>query len=146
MTRRIYLCKGRYALIDDDDAALVSRMDWYLVHGNRTHYASTGSSIVGKTQRAMHRLVMRAVPGQVVDHINGDGLDNRKANLRFVTAKQNANNRFEHDRFNLHSEGRIAPTPVQLPNPFDGLKQGARQRRLGRFRRAHKRAAELAAR
>lgn len=41
----------------------------------------------------MHRLLMAAPPGLVVDHINRDSLDNRKSNLRLVTVQQNACNR-----------------------------------------------------
>ena len=37
----------------------------------------------------MHRVILRAKPGQIVDHINRDTLDNRRANLRIVTASQN---------------------------------------------------------
>lgn len=42
---------------------------------------------------SLHRYLMKALPGQIVDHINGNPLDNRKANLRFVTAQQNGMNR-----------------------------------------------------
>ena len=46
------------------------------------------------TSMSMHRLVMNATnPEIVIDHINGDTLDNRKANLRFATVAQNAQNR-----------------------------------------------------
>jgi hypothetical protein len=41
----------------------------------------------------MHRSIMNPAPGLVVDHINGDGLDNRKANLRIATVSQNLANR-----------------------------------------------------
>lgn len=41
----------------------------------------------------MHRLIMRAKKGQILDHINGDRFDNRKENLRFCTNSQNLANR-----------------------------------------------------
>ena len=40
----------------------------------------------------MHRVIISAVPGQIVDHINRDTLDNRRGNLRIVTARQNVLN------------------------------------------------------
>jgi hypothetical protein len=41
----------------------------------------------------LHRYIMNAPDGVMVDHINGDIQDNRKANLRLVTAKENTWNR-----------------------------------------------------
>lgn len=41
----------------------------------------------------MHRLIIGAKTGEIVDHINGDGLDNRRCNLRVVTHSQNMQNR-----------------------------------------------------
>ena len=40
----------------------------------------------------MHRLIMQPSPDMVVDHINGDGLDNKRENLRIVTHGQNIRN------------------------------------------------------
>ena len=40
----------------------------------------------------MHRVIMGTAKGKFVDHINHNGLDNRKANLRFATIEQNAQN------------------------------------------------------
>jgi hypothetical protein len=57
----------------------------------------------GKEQRALHRVILCAKPGQIVDHINGDTLDNRRCNLRMVTARQNSTNSRPQDR-----EGRVA--------------------------------------
>ncbi len=42
---------------------------------------------------SLHRLVMNAPSKQIVDHINGDPLDNRKRNLRFVSAEESACNK-----------------------------------------------------
>jgi hypothetical protein len=41
----------------------------------------------------LHRVLLAAERGQIVDHINGDGLDNRRCNLRFATHSQNMANR-----------------------------------------------------
>lgn len=46
----------------------------------------------GVTSKALHRLIAGAKKGQVVDHINGDGLDNRSCNLRIATIQQNRAN------------------------------------------------------
>lgn len=93
MTREIPLSKGLVALVDDED------YDWLLADGKwhvtgYTHrlYAAR-TRWVGKRSfgERMHRLLL---PGTAyVDHINGNGLDNRRSNLRPASAAQNAQNR-----------------------------------------------------
>lgn len=81
------------ALIDSEDFDLVSQYNWYTsrkAHKGHCWYylkASTNKSIL------MHRLVMGAQKGQIIDHINGNTFDNRKENLRFCTRSQNMCNR-----------------------------------------------------
>ena len=86
----IELTRGFVALADEEDFALVSQFKWYASPNGRRTYA------VNKTGRRpsvhMHRLVIRAVKGQKVDHRNGNGLDNRRANLRFCSQTQNLGN------------------------------------------------------
>ena len=74
------------AEIDSQDFPLVAQFKW-TVNGR---YAET--KINGKTV-SMHRLIKYAKEGDVVDHINGEGLDNRRSNLRIVTVQGNALNR-----------------------------------------------------
>lgn len=91
MTVRIPLGKcGLFALIDDDDAPLVSQFVWGLKRhpaGERYFYAGKQ-----KPHALMHRMIVNAPKGVVVDHINGDRLDNRKANLRLCTHTENIRN------------------------------------------------------
>ena len=56
-----------------------------------------------RTEILMHRQIMKIPPGMLIDHINHNGLDNRKANLRPVTYAQNAWNK---RKLNLISTSR----------------------------------------
>lgn len=82
--------QGRHALIDNDDFAHVSRYKW---HSDRNGYAvrTTSFWIEGAKKHQhiyMHRELICAPPGQIVDHINRNKVDNRKDNLRFCTISQ----------------------------------------------------------
>lgn len=88
--KRIPLTQGKYALVDDEDYDLVSPYTWGLNKGANTFYAN--SRIGGrKNQKTiiMHRLIVNAPKGKQVDHINGNGLDNRRSNLRICTQQHN---------------------------------------------------------
>lgn len=87
----IFQCLNGTVLIDAADLPLVEGQKWSLFRG----YARSGSARRGEG-RAMHRVIMGAGAGEVVDHVNGDPSDNRRANLRFCTAQENARNRRPH--------------------------------------------------
>ncbi len=105
---RVPLSNGGIALIDRVDwfAALTyharNGLSYYLRPCDRTwrrttstkwQYAVTDLKHHGHRATAtMHRLVMRAEPGHIVDHINGDRFDNLRSNLRFCTHQQNIQN------------------------------------------------------
>src|ERR1700761_3055809 len=93
--KEIKLKGGEICLVDDDDFDLVSGYKWYLSHGKNTNYARS------KSQRpnhvAMHRLILNLTdPKQIVDHIDGNGLNNVRKNLRICTVGQNLCNRTPH--------------------------------------------------
>lgn len=81
---KITLTNGSICLIDDEDYDLLSKYKWRL---NDQGY------ILSEKVGRIHRVIMKAKEGQLVDHINCDRLDNRKSNLRFCTKSQNGMNR-----------------------------------------------------
>jgi hypothetical protein len=104
--RKIPLTQGKYAIVDPEDYKELAKYNWYAKKCERRYYAERW----GKTQLRlqlrrgrqgsrtrgaikMHRVIMGDVEGKFIDHINHDGLDNRKANLRFATTQQNTWNK-----------------------------------------------------
>lgn len=79
-----------FALIDEDDLDRVSRSVWRLTRDG--YVRATSKKHLASHHRMLHAYILRVEPGQIADHINGDKLDNRKANLRIVSAAQNAQN------------------------------------------------------
>jgi hypothetical protein len=86
---RVPLTLGKFALIDDADAPLLAGHRW-TAHINRGVWYAR--SRLGGPTVLLHRLVLNAPSGVIVDHRNGDGLDNRRSNLRLATNAQNCRN------------------------------------------------------
>ncbi len=91
--RYLPLTRGRHALVDAADYETLSRYKWSLHDAGKgkAQYAVRGNR--GR-KLFMHREIMQPAPGMVVDHINRNGLDNRRANLRVCTRLQNLQNRY----------------------------------------------------
>lgn len=87
--RYIPLTQGRVAVVDASDYAWLSLHKWHLVNPRGRCYA--GRCCHGK-RVSMHREIMQPLDGYVVDHIDGDGLNNRRSNLRICTVRQNLQN------------------------------------------------------
>lgn len=100
----VYKGEKYETVLDARDVQKVASYSWSL----RTQFYKYGKPLKSPTvyisgsrpdgrggQRCiyLHRLLMAPPKGLVVDHINGDGMDNRRENLRVVTRAQNAQNR-----------------------------------------------------
>jgi hypothetical protein len=84
--RRIPLGGGLFAIIDASDYDEISKYKWRASHHGRTVYATCVKR--GRVVY-MHRLIMKARKGSLVDHTDGNGLNNRRCNLRMCTHQQN---------------------------------------------------------
>lgn len=84
MTKEIDLTQGLKAIVDDDMFDEINQYKWcsHKMRKNRTVYAT-------RLVRMHHVVIGFPPPGYVVDHINGNGLDNRRENLRIITNKEN---------------------------------------------------------
>jgi hypothetical protein len=92
---RIPLSNGGEAIVDNDRFEELLKWKW---RKNKDGYAHRTAHRKGKTKREtiivlIHRAIIGATPGQIVDHINRDRLDNRRSNLRIVNRVEHAQNR-----------------------------------------------------
>lgn len=131
MTVQIELPRGRVALIDDEDETLIAGYGWWVAVSRGVHrpteYAR-GYTRGVRYQPLMHKLL---TGWTLVDHINGNGLDNRRENLRPATRSQNMGNRRKIGRLatsqykgvSLHTQERrwVVYIGFELGKHFVGL-------------------------
>lgn len=106
--KEIPLTRGMVALVDDEDYEWLSAYRWYARPGYQTFYAVRGIQN-GKSVRTiyMHREIIHPEPGMHTDHLNHNGLDNRRCNLRSCTHQENLSN-----------------CVLKRPNEYRGVQQG----------------------
>lgn len=91
--REIALTKGLVTVIDDADFDMLAAYRWHAASSGGAFYAKHSQSVDGKSRPLwMHRFIMGSPVGMIVDHIDGNPLNNRRANLRVVTHAQNMKN------------------------------------------------------
>jgi len=93
--REIPLTQGKIALVDEEDYAFLSQFHWTAIKRPRGWHAFRMRKVMVNVWRPlyMHRVILGEPKGLLVDHRNGDGLDNRRHNLRSCTKSQNGQNR-----------------------------------------------------
>jgi hypothetical protein len=118
----IPLPNNEWAVIDEEDFPLVNPYSWCTKKGSTKRYVDTylGKDENGKQKhQVMHRMITDAPKGMLVDHKNGNTYDNRRANLRVCTSRQNNVNRGGPQKGNRHG--------------FKGIWQKNDQKRIKRW-------------
>lgn len=93
--KEIVCTYGGIALVDDEDYGKVKDLHWNdYNHGYPRTFSRKGSGPL--TSQCMHNIIFPPKKGFVIDHINGNKLDNRKQNLRYATHNGNSQNRLPH--------------------------------------------------
>jgi len=104
--KRIRLTQGEFAIVDDADFEYLNQWKWYFKKYPKTGYATRAPWENGKQYTLfMHTLILKTPKGMCSDHINGNGLDNRKSNLRTCTYQQNAFNRKKRQNMTSRFKG-----------------------------------------
>ncbi len=98
LSKRSQKWKGMVAWVDERDYLLVSSYSWHAQEKRSTFYAATRvahPASPGRTTLRMHRLILGLEfgDGRLIDHIDGNGLNNQRSNLRIATNSQNQMNR-----------------------------------------------------
>lgn len=110
------LMHGQILRIDEADMPLVQQYRWHAKQEGRSWYAY-GNTYDPEGKRGvikLHRLLLNALPSQFVDHVDGNGMNNTRANLRIATKQQNQanvrkrlSNRTGYKGVQQHHDGRF---------------------------------------
>ena len=92
MVIEIALNQGYVALVDEIDLRIVRGINWFVHPSRKTFYVKRNNPGHQAGVSMLHRLIMDPGPGEVVGHINGNGLDNRRCNLRVCSDIENRRN------------------------------------------------------
>ena len=94
MSKRIPLTQGKVAIVDDADFLWLNEHKWHVtIHSSRCYAVRHAKDNGRRSKVYMHRVILDPLFNKDTDHINGDGLDNRRRNLRACTRSQNQMNK-----------------------------------------------------
>ena len=118
--KKIELTQGKFAIVDDDDYEYLKQYKWFASTGGKRgkFYAVRGEKNAGKYRLIlMHRVINNTPNGMVTDHINLNTLDNRKANLRSCSTRENSYNR------PIHKNNKLGYKGVYVNTSYKGRKK-----------------------
>ncbi len=94
VVKKVPLTKGQFALVDDEDFERINQFKWFAKEDGKTFYAKRHVRKNGhKIGLSMANVIMGVPHGVIVDHIDQNGLNNTRQNLRVCTKGQNQRNR-----------------------------------------------------
>lgn len=100
MAKWIDLTQGKGTVVDNEDYSYLRQFKWSATKKGNSYYVSRNVRVMsgfgGQVQVFMHRAILNALKGQEVDHVDGDGLNNQRYNLRFCTRRGNISNQSGH--------------------------------------------------
>src|SRR5437016_1019112 len=91
--KEIPLRNGGVTLVDDDDYPFLSKLQWSRMDEDNTSYVCFGGVLARKVRCFLMHRFMTGFKSCEIDHIDGNGLNNQRANLRLATKSQNQHNR-----------------------------------------------------
>jgi hypothetical protein len=94
--RKIKLTQNQYAIVDQEDYEKLNKYKWYAKRCINRFYAHKRNE--AGVNVSMHREIMKPIKGYCVDHKDGDGLNNKRDNLRIVTIAENNYNKSKSRR------------------------------------------------
>lgn len=130
LMKTIPLTQGKVALVDDDLYPYLMTIRWYAEKNGNGFYAR--ANVSGKKIR-MHEAILEAPQGWGRDHVDGNGLNNQRSNLRLCKQSQNiSNSRFR--RNNTSGFKGVFKSPKGCINPWISIiKKSGKCIHLGTF-------------
>ena len=101
----IPLSKGKFAQVDDSDYEWLNHWGWHIHESSLVLYARRNFDNI-----RMHRLIMELIdPNIQIDHMDRDGLNNQRSNLRLATISQNQMNKKGHSKYSSYKGVTFEP-------------------------------------
>jgi hypothetical protein len=93
--KEIKLTQGKFTQVDDEDYEYLNQFKWCAVKGGKTFYAQRSVILINKLKRStrMHNIIMNTPENFEIDHIDHNGLNNQRNNMRICTHSENQMNR-----------------------------------------------------